>query len=131
MIRKNWSLTEEIELLERYKCFGRRWKLIEEYLPGRCESNIKNKFYSILKKEIIAEGFQDKVKELEDYSVTMKEMGINWVENVIQRKRAAVEKEDLWNEEIKNIYEERKIKENSIIEDEENLSKIEFDQPLL
>jgi len=75
-------------LLEKYKLYGRRWKLISTYLPGRCEVNIKNKFYSLQRKAIIKNQSHNKIKSLE--AVPSKKEDIDWVETIINEKKSNI-----------------------------------------
>jgi hypothetical protein len=48
--RGDWSLEEDICLLEHYQKAGNRWSLIAKQLPTRTESSIKNRIKSIINK---------------------------------------------------------------------------------
>lgn len=91
---QTWTSSEEIILLEQFKVYGRRWKSIANYLPGRCESNIKNKFYSLQRKAIIQNEFQEKYKNLAALPSKKETVeGPGWVEGVIQKKKNDIKDE--------------------------------------
>ena len=46
----NWSEEEVINVFMCYKQYGTKWSKFVHEFPGRNESNLKNKFYSILKR---------------------------------------------------------------------------------
>jgi hypothetical protein len=47
-----WSLEEEIDLLEAYKNLGNKWTKLSSKFPGRSANMIKNKINSFIKKEL-------------------------------------------------------------------------------
>lgn len=65
MINQNkWSAAEEYSFLRHWLRLGNKWKGISEQLSGRCESQCKNRFKLILRREGIKEVASD--KELRD-----------------------------------------------------------------
>lgn len=44
--KTEWTKEEDLRLLELFKVHGRKWTQIAKYLPGRTESNVKNRFLS-------------------------------------------------------------------------------------
>ncbi len=53
--KAEWTLEEDQLLISCYYQFGHKWSKIATYLPGRTEGQVKNRFYSHLKKRIIVE----------------------------------------------------------------------------
>jgi len=49
--RGPWSKLDDIKLLQEYKIHGNRWAKINQKIPERTESNIKNRVNSLLNKE--------------------------------------------------------------------------------
>ena len=47
-----WTDTEEYLLIESHKVQGNKWAEISKIMPGRTDNNIKNHFYSVLRKLI-------------------------------------------------------------------------------
>mmetsp|Transcript_33929 Transcript_33929/g.59140 ORF Transcript_33929/g.59140 Transcript_33929/m.59140 type:complete len:252 (+) Transcript_33929:4732-5487(+) len=47
-----WSYSEDLKIIELYNTLGGKWCRMSEYLPGRSENSIKNRFYSNLRKMI-------------------------------------------------------------------------------
>lgn len=52
----DWSQREDEILVSLCKELGNRWSLIATHLPGRTEAQVKNRFYSSLKKRIQEDG---------------------------------------------------------------------------
>ena len=50
--KNNWTLEEENILFSKHMQFGNKWAEIASYLPGRTLNDIKNHFYSKLRKFI-------------------------------------------------------------------------------
>lgn len=48
--KDSWSLEEDIKLLQYVQQIGKKWSQIAVTFPGRNECQIKNRFYSILRK---------------------------------------------------------------------------------
>jgi len=51
-----WTLDEDRLLLSLYYQLGHKWSKIATYLPGRTEGQVKNRFYSHIKKKILGDG---------------------------------------------------------------------------
>lgn len=49
-IKQEWSNEETLELFRQYKMMGAKWVAISKRLPGRTEGEVKNKFYTTLKR---------------------------------------------------------------------------------
>ena len=49
---RDWSPEEEKILFREQEAHGNRWALIAKALPGRTDNNIKNFFYSTLRKAL-------------------------------------------------------------------------------
>lgn len=54
-----WTFDEDRLLLSLYYQLGHKWSKIATYLPGRTEGQVKNRFYSHIKKKILAESGQE------------------------------------------------------------------------
>jgi Myb-like DNA-binding domain len=48
----NWSITEEYIFFESHKILGNKWSSITKFLPDRSDNNLKNHFYSNLRKTL-------------------------------------------------------------------------------
>ena len=50
-IRKDdWTLEEDVLLVNLLNNNGKNWKIIEEHFPGRTQNQIKNRYFGRLKK---------------------------------------------------------------------------------
>jgi len=52
----DWSVQEDELLVKLLKEVGNRWSLIANHLPGRTEGQVKNRFYSFIKKRLQPDG---------------------------------------------------------------------------
>jgi len=52
----DWSAEEDERLISLLKEVGNRWSLIATHLPGRTEGQVKNRFYSCIKKRLQLSG---------------------------------------------------------------------------
>jgi len=52
----DWSAEEDERLIHLLKEVGNRWSLIATHLPGRTEGQVKNRFYSCIKKRLQLSG---------------------------------------------------------------------------
>lgn len=57
--RGDWTPEEDKLLLTLYYQLGHKWSKIATYLPGRTEGQVKNRFYSHIKKRIDGHGGHD------------------------------------------------------------------------
>ena len=48
---ESWSQEEDEALLSFYHQFGKRWCQIASLLPGRTDSQVKNRFYTTIKQK--------------------------------------------------------------------------------
>jgi hypothetical protein len=48
----DWSAEEDERLISLLRTVGNRWSLIATHLPGRTEGQVKNRFYSCIKKRL-------------------------------------------------------------------------------
>ena len=62
--RGDWTDDEDRTLLALYYQIGHKWSKIATYLPGRTEGQVKNRFYSHIKKKLTGH------ESLESYSGT-------------------------------------------------------------
>ncbi|ELP94398.1 MYB, putative [Entamoeba invadens IP1] len=46
IVKKPWTVQEDMTLLEARKVYGNRWTEIKRFLPGRSANHIKNRFFS-------------------------------------------------------------------------------------
>jgi hypothetical protein len=51
--KKQWSLKEDIDFLEKWLAVGNKWREIANLIEGRTESQVKNRFKLILRREHI------------------------------------------------------------------------------
>jgi len=47
---ERWSMADSCLLLDLQTRYGTQWKLIAEFFPGRTDNQIKNQFFSIIRK---------------------------------------------------------------------------------
>jgi len=47
-----WNQNEDFLLVSLYYSFGHKWSLIAKHMPGRSEAQVKNRFYSHVKKRL-------------------------------------------------------------------------------
>jgi hypothetical protein len=48
----NWTTIEEYTFFESHKILGNKWSSITKFLPYRSDNNLKNHFYSNLRKSL-------------------------------------------------------------------------------
>lgn len=48
--KEDWSLTEDIQLVDLLNSYGTDWKIVEEKMSGRTQNQIKNRYFGRLKK---------------------------------------------------------------------------------
>ena len=49
---EDWDIEEICTLFTCYRMYGRKWTAIAKELPGRTESDVKDKFYSTIRRNI-------------------------------------------------------------------------------
>lgn len=61
-----WTEEEDLVLVQTYQKLGKKWSKIANFLPGRSENNIKNRWHSYLKKRFENEPFLyvDQIKQI-------------------------------------------------------------------
>lgn len=64
IVNEDWKVDEDKKICELINTYGRKWKLFEEYLPGRTENRIKNRFYGHIKKIQVLKTKQTKYREM-------------------------------------------------------------------
>lgn len=47
--RDQWTMEEDLQIIELINKYGKRWKLIERELGNRTDNQIKNRYYGRLK----------------------------------------------------------------------------------
>lgn len=57
--KSQWSLKEDLEFLEKWLRVGNRWREIANLIEGRTESQVKNRFKLILRREHIQQNSTD------------------------------------------------------------------------
>lgn len=60
--KKHWSLKEDIEFLEKWLQLGNKWREIANQIDGRTESQVKNRFKLILRRDHIQQSTVDPEK---------------------------------------------------------------------
>ena len=63
--KSQWSTLEDIDFLEKWMMYGNKWREIATMINGRTESQVKNRFKLILRREQIHQAKIDP-KELRD-----------------------------------------------------------------
>lgn len=79
----DWSNEETILLLKLYKSLGSKWVAISKSLPGRTESEVKNKFYTTLKRVATRAQMEDPVLYNSQFEKCKKNL-IQFVDAAIQ-----------------------------------------------
>lgn len=79
----NWSDEEIKQIFGYYKEYGSKWSVIARHFPGKTENNVKNKFYTILKKVATQEQLRNPGK-FGGYLVKTKENLIQFVDQAIE-----------------------------------------------
>ncbi|OMJ92338.1 hypothetical protein SteCoe_4887 [Stentor coeruleus] len=49
---RSWSNEDEALLVDKYKALGNKWSRISRFFPGRSPNNVKNHFYSLIRKNL-------------------------------------------------------------------------------
>mmetsp|Transcript_25963 Transcript_25963/g.25772 ORF Transcript_25963/g.25772 Transcript_25963/m.25772 type:complete len:495 (+) Transcript_25963:21-1505(+) len=110
IIKGPWSFSEDLILLTKQKIIGNKWSDIVQYLPGRTENMVKNRFNTIAKQKR-EEKRNNSRKKLDDIIGGLEE-------------EKQVEEKDSWiDEKIKELQEAIERKEDDPA-DNTNLSKI-------
>lgn len=53
--QRQWTVEEEISFIRKWLLMGNKWKQISDHMGGRCESQCKNRFKLILRREHVKE----------------------------------------------------------------------------
>jgi hypothetical protein len=69
----DWSQAEDQLLLSIYYQIGHKWSKIATYLPGRTEGQVKNRFYSHIKKKILKDDLTSEPHETQTSPMHMKQ----------------------------------------------------------
>lgn len=54
VVHSEWSLMEDLILIQKQKDFGNKWSLIAKFLPGRSSSSVKNRWCYLCRRDIPA-----------------------------------------------------------------------------
>eukprot|EP01138_Halocafeteria_seosinensis_P014544 gb/GECG01014847.1/.p1 GENE.gb/GECG01014847.1/~~gb/GECG01014847.1/.p1 ORF type:complete len:469 (+),score=52.09 gb/GECG01014847.1/:1-1407(+) len=93
-----WSLAEELVLFQVQALQGNRWKEIAQYLHGRSESCVKNRYYSALRRVMRRRGVKPEVaKEL------MKEHFMPGAETTLQLLRQGYSIDAIYEQQKKHL----------------------------
>jgi myb proto-oncogene protein len=57
--KKQWGLKEDVDFLEKWLAVGNKWREIANLIDGRTESQVKNRFKLILRREHIQQNNYD------------------------------------------------------------------------
>jgi hypothetical protein len=57
--KKQWSLNEDVDFLQKWLNVGNKWREIASLIDGRTESQVKNRFKLILRREHIQQNNYD------------------------------------------------------------------------
>ena len=49
--KQQWTLKDDLEFLEKWMEFGNKWRVIASNIPGRTESQVKNRFKLLLRRQ--------------------------------------------------------------------------------
>ncbi len=90
-----WNQNEDFLLVSLYYSFGHKWSLIAKHMPGRSEAQVKNRFYSHVKKRLSS----DFPKELKIPRFIADEEEVSPIEHDENFNPTKLEEEE--NEEIK------------------------------
>eukprot|EP00826_Nyctotherus_ovalis_P057588 TRINITY_DN7882_c0_g1_i20.p1 TRINITY_DN7882_c0_g1~~TRINITY_DN7882_c0_g1_i20.p1 ORF type:complete len:289 (-),score=22.55 TRINITY_DN7882_c0_g1_i20:193-1059(-) len=60
--KSEWTVEESKMLFELFKCYGSQWVIIAKHLTRHCENDIKNKFYTTLKRVATQAQLEDPVQ---------------------------------------------------------------------
>ena len=65
--RRFIGFLQNIQILHKYINLGSKWSVIAQYLKGRPENMIKNRFYSSIKKKISKGDFEINFKNYDKF----------------------------------------------------------------
>lgn len=60
--KSEWTVEESKTLFELFKRFGSQWVIIAKHLPRHCENDVKNRFYTTLKRVATQAQLEDPVQ---------------------------------------------------------------------
>ena len=89
-LRKDWTLAEEVLLLEAIQKYGTKWALLAKLVPGRCENSLKNKFHTLEKKAALLQSERNKVANLQEAFVApglSVDKSQGWIEGLLTEKK--------------------------------------------
>ena len=49
-MNEEWRVEEDMKICSLINEYGKKWKMFEDFLPGRTENRIKNRYYGHIKK---------------------------------------------------------------------------------
>jgi len=107
--KKSWSDEETRRLLMIFKTYGSKWSMIAKMFPGRSENEVKNKFYTTLKRVVTRAHLEDPAKYPTSFGKS-KESLIKFVDLAILFERLLSSKRGR----KKNLY-KRDANENPLI----------------
>jgi hypothetical protein len=99
IIKGPWTTREDLTLLTKQKIIGNKWSDIINYLPGRTENMVKNRFNTIAKQKR-EEKRNNSLKKLDDIiggldQEEAKDDKNSWIDEKIQELQVLLEKEDV------------------------------------
>jgi hypothetical protein len=81
VVQKAWSCEEDEFLLELVKVNGTKWKAFESYLIGRTDTNIKNRYNVLMRKEAKQQKVARKtLSEKPETTLDNTNEGVSWAE---------------------------------------------------
>ena len=86
--KKQWSLQEDVDFLEKWLDVGNKWREIANLIEGRTESQVKNRFKLILRREHI----QQKNYDPEDLKAVVIPQIINGMKQRIEQGEDVITK---------------------------------------
>lgn len=105
LVRSEWSLQEDIILIQKQKDVGNKWSLIANFLPGRSTTSIKNRWNYLCRRDIPAhsEEYQKMANALSFVQKT------NFQKNKIFKTIDSIDMEDLFDDKVFNELSDQEI----------------------